>query len=781
MPDSSRPLTVAVIGNPNTGKSTLFTALTGVHSRIGNYPGVTVEKKTGRFTHAGRSVHLVDLPGTYSLSPRSLDERVSVDVLLGRQPDTDPIDGVLCIVDASNLERNLYVVSQVLDLGLPIVLVLNMWDVALDRGMKIDAAELQRRLQAPVIPCEAHRRKRLDEIRAALVGIGERTAAPPPPRVFPQTFYDEAQRLESTLKSWGESGLPAPLVERLLLDKHGQIEHDLDSAFPGQVSSLLAEARDRLKSHGCRIPSIEAKARYAWAKQLLHGVVESPQVRQATVSDRLDRYFTHKVWGLATFVLIMFVIFQAISVGAKPLMGLCEAAQGWVGDHVGNVLPPGPLKSLIVDGVIAGVGGVLVFLPQIVLLFLFIAVLEDCGYMARAAFVMDKLMSRIGLSGKSFVPLMSSFACAIPGIMATRTIENRRDRFVTILVAPLMSCSARWPVYWLMIAAFIPPIAWANGWITLHGLMLLAMSSLGALVAIPVAWILKQTFFRGETPPFVMELPSYKWPSPRIVVQRVWDQAMAFVTRAGTLIMATTILVWAASYFPASHSVEERLAGQVAEIAEQRKPELKRREDIEKKLEELREEIATPEAVATDSDPKMNRDRHIAELASEQAALNESLRSYDALVAERNAESERLLERSYLGRLGKTLEPAVLPLGWDWKIGVGVLASFPAREVIIATLGTIYSLGSDVDEKNAGLHAALHREAWPDGRPVYTIPVALSVMVFFALCAQCASTLMIIRRETNSWFWPAFTFIYMTGLAYLGALVTFQVGAKILG
>jgi ferrous iron transport protein B len=723
---SSRTLTVAVIGNPNTGKSTLFTALTGVHSRIGNYPGVTVEKKTGRFTHAGCTVNLVDLPGTYSLSPRSLDEMVSVDVLLGRQPDIGPVDAVLCIVDASNLERNLYVVSQVLDLGLPVVLVLNMWDVAQERGIEIDVKELSRRLNVPAIPCEAHRRRHVDEIRTALVESCGRTAADPP-RVLPKEFYDEAVRLSRQLAEWGETDLPMPLVERLLLDADGQIERGLEAKHPGRAGATLSEIRERLKACGCRIPTVEARARYAWAKQLLHGVVKSPTKRVVTTSDRLDRFFTHKIWGLAAFVVIMFVIFQAIYAGAQPLMQVCEAGQQWTGEFIGGFFAPGPLRSLIVDGVIAGVGGVLVFLPQIVMLFLFIAVLEDCGYMARAAFVMDKLMSKIGLSGKSFVPLMSSFACAVPGIMATRTIENRRDRFVTILVAPLMSCSARAPVYLLMIAAFFPPIAWAGGWITLKACMLFLMTSLGAVVAIPVAWILKQTFFRGETPPFVMELPSYKWPSPRIVVQRVWDRASAFVKRAGTLILATNILVWAACYFPESHAEEERLA---------------------------------------------------AEITAADASSREDL---DELIARRNAESERLLEQSLLGRAGKALEPAFIPLGWDWRIGIGVLASFPAREVIISTLGTIYSLGSDVDEKNQGLHRALRSAAWPDGRPVYTIPVALSVMVFFALCAQCASTLMIIRRETNSWFWPTFTFVYMTALAYLGALATYQIGSRIAG
>lgn len=773
---ASRPLTIAVIGNPNTGKSTLFTALTGVHSRIGNYPGVTVEKKTGRFTHHGVTVNLVDLPGTYSLSPRSLDEMVSVDVLLGRQPDVVQIDAVLCIVDASNLERNLYVVSQVLDLGLPVVLALNMWDVAQERGLQIDVAELGRRLQIPVIPCEAHRRKQVEEIRTALIRSAEQTV-PAPPRVLPQEFFEETRGLFERLRSLGESNLPLPLVERLLLDKDGQIERSLEEKHPGRVSTLLTEIRERLKSQGCRIPTIEAKSRYAWTKQLLHGVVTAPTSRVVTRSDRLDQFFTHKIWGLAAFVVIMFLIFQAISTGAAPLMELCEAGQGWIGEQVSARLAPGPLRSLIVDGVIAGVGGVLIFLPQIVLLFLFIAILEDCGYMARAAFVMDKLMSKIGLSGKSFVPLMSSFACAVPGIMATRTIENRRDRFVTILVAPLMSCSARAPVYVLMVAAFIPPIAWAGGWITLHGVMLFLMTSFGALVAIPVAWILKQTFFRGETPPFVMELPSYKWPSPFIVLQRVWNQAAAFVTRAGTLILATSILVWAASYFPESHEEEEWLAAQVDELGKQVKPEIQQRNEVEAELEKSSDLPEHEEIPAQEGVYRFTRRQRLEQLS----ALNDQLAFFDAKVAARNAESERLLEQSYLGRTGKTLEPVFAPLGWDWRIGVGVMASFPAREVIIATLGTIYSLGSDVDEKNQGLYHALQSAKWPDGRPVYTIPVALSVMVFFALCAQCASTLMIIRRETNSWFWPVFTFGYMTVLAYVAALITYQIGSRLAG
>jgi len=473
---------------------------------------------------------------------------------------------------------------------------------------------------------------------------------------------------------------------------------------------------------------------------VLEGIHTRPTTRSVTFSDKLDRILTHKFIGVAFFIALMFVVFQAIYAWAGPFMDAIETAQGWLAELVSMTLSPGPLRSLLNDGVIAGVGGVIVFLPQIVFLFLFIAILEDCGYMARAAFLMDRLMTKVGLSGKSFVPLMSSFACAIPGVMATRVIENRRDRMVTILVAPLMSCSARLPVYILLIAAFIPAITllqvvpeisiggfvfW-SGKVTLPGVVLLGMSSLGAVVAVPVAWILKKTMFRGETPPFIMELPSYKWPSPRIVFHRVYDRAKAFVLRAGTLIFATTIIVWAAGYFPGDHTVQHKLEAQIE---------------------------------ALNDNPENE-----AQLAQ--------------LVSQHNAVTAQLIETSFLGRVGHAIEPAVKPLGWDWRIGVGAIASFPAREVIISTLGTIYSMGGDVDEESAGLKDSLQQARWPDDRKVYNVPVALSIMVFFALCAQCGATLMVIRRETNSWFWPVFTFVYMTALAYVAALLVYQVGMR---
>lgn len=756
--------TIAVIGNPNTGKSTLFTALTGVHSRIGNYPGVTVEKKVGWFEYQNVHVQLVDLPGTYSLSPRTIDELVSVDVLLGRQSDVGQIDAVLCIVDASNLERNLYLFSQVLDLKLPTILVLNMWDVAQARGIQIDVAELSRRLGVPVIPCEAHRRKQVDAVRSAMV----QSSYPPRESIelFPPAFREESKKLEANLQTTGQTPLPAYLIERLILDVGGPLEQECAKRLNGEFSTQLQGARERLISAGCRVPSVEAKVRYAWVRQILSGIVIAPTKREVTATDKLDHWLTHKVWGLVTFCLIMFAVFQSISTIAEPFMGMCEAAQQYVGELIGGQLPPGPVRSLVVDGIIAGVGGILVFLPQICLLFLFIAILEDCGYMARAAFLMDKLMTKVGLSGKSFVPLMSSFACAIPGIMATRTIENRRDRMVTILVAPLMSCSARAPVYWLMVAAFFPQIYWLGGLLSLHGLMLFVMTFFGAIVAIPVAWFLKKSVFRGETPPFVMELPSYKWPSPLIVLHRVFDRASAFVMRAGTLIFATSILIWVTSYFPGNHKEEDRVLAQIQQLESKYEVPLAQKTKLEEQKKGLEESPSTDESKA-----------ELVTVESKLSELEQELQPLEELYQQRNTLAEGLLAESYLGRFGKAIEPAVKPLGWDWRIGIGVIASFPAREVIISTLGTIYSLGRDVDAENAGLQSALRSATWPDGRPVYSLPVALSIMVFFALCAQCASTLMIIRRETNHWGWAIFTFTYMTALAYAGAWIAYTVSS----
>jgi len=739
-------ITVALIGNPNTGKTTLFNALAGVRQRVGNYPGVTVEKKVGFTTHGGQRFRLIDLPGTYSLAPRSLDEMVTVDVLLGRRPDEPSPDVVLCIVDASNLERNLYLVSQALELGRPTVLALNMTDIAEQRGLKIDTSRMARRLGIRVVELQAHRRRGIAELKAALA-----SAAKDPPREavspLPPLFQQEVQRLSSELSgrqtsaAGGENGdaaLPRYLIERLLLDTSGYLQKSLFQHGDRAPGDQLQAARRRLEKEGLTIPGVEALERYRWVAEMLDGVASRPKRRLRTHSDRIDRVLTHRVAGTLIFVVLMTVVFQSVFQWAVPAMDMIDVGVGAAADFVKVQMPAGTLRSLLVDGVMAGVGGVIVFLPQIFILFFFIAVLEDCGYMARAAYLMDKLMSRVGLSGKSFIPLLSSFACAVPGIMAARVIENRRDRLTTILVAPLMTCSARLPVYTVLIAAFIPQRSVLGGIVGLQGVTLATLYLLGIVTAVVVALVLKRTIFRGATPPFVMELPSYKWPSPTTVLARMLQRGWAFVRRAGTIILAVSIIVWAALYFPHdTETVEAPYQARRAELTRQiaaLPPDDPRREDAREALGELQNQI---------------------------------LSDYS--------------RQSILGRLGHWIEPGVRPLGWDWRIGCAVIASFPAREVVIATLGVIYNLGQDVSTDDAQgatkLEAALSHATW-DGtdRPVYNVPVALSIMIFFALCAQCASTLVVIRRETGSWRWSAFTFVYMTTLAYFGALVTYHVG-----
>ncbi len=724
-------ITVALVGNPNTGKSTLFSALCGVPTRIGNYPGVTVEKKLGRYRDSMGEVTIVDLPGTYSLAARTMDEMVSVDVLLGRQPDVAKVDAIVAIVDATNLERNLYLYTQLQQIGVPILLVLNMWDRVASSGTKIELEQLKQRLNARIVVASASRHEGIEAIRDEIRTLTTESTQVAATSLMPREFQRVCDELCQWMRERQMPELPAFVMERLVLDSDGCYAQLLKSSpHAKELESFLQSKREQLAELGLRVPAIETKERYRWIRSQLAGVVTCPEDDTATWSDRIDRWLTHRIWGMVIFAFIMFLIFQSIYSGATGLMSAIETAQSWATGYVESMLAPGILRSLINDGIIAGVGAVLVFLPQILILFFFIGALEDCGYMARAAFVMDKLMTRLGLSGKSFLPLMSSFACAVPGIMATRVIDNTRDRMVTILIAPLMSCSARLPVYVLLIYAFVPDTRWLGGWVGLRGLILFAMHALGILVAIPVAWALKRWIFPGEAALFVMELPSYKSPSPRVVFYRVWERAQAFLGRAGTLIFATSVLVWALGYFPGNHTEVDQLT---------------------LRLEQL--------------------DANSPTLETETAELQGRIRQLNG----------QLIESSLLGRAGKSIEWIVRPLGWDWRIGVGAIASFPAREVIIATLGTIYSLGGDVDPDSEGLQDALRASRWPDGKPVYSIAVALSIMVFFALCAQCSATLMVIRRETNSWRWPLFTFVYMTALAYLGAFVTYQLATWIAG
>jgi len=648
-----KQITIALAGNPNAGKTTLFNSLTGLRQKVANYPGVTVERKEGPWQLNGSSADLIDLPGLYSLEATSLDEQIASQVITGEQAGIPKPDVVVAVVDATNLERNLYLVTQLFEFGIPVVVALTMIDIFEKQGHTIDVEMLSAMLKTPVVRVNARSgrgRKELAEKVHDLIGT------------TPETPYLEE--------------LPADVED----PRHAKIF-----------------------------------ARYQFISNAVQESVWHNDAKSHRLSDKIDKVLTHKVFGLAILVLILLLVFQTIFSWASLPMDLLEKGFGAIGDAVKASMPPGILADLLSDGIIAGVGGVVVFLPQILLLFLFISLLEDSGYMARAAFLMDKLMSRVGLHGKAFLPLISSFACAIPGIMATRTIESRRDRFATILIAPFMSCSARLPVYTLMIATFFAGRT-VFGFLSMGAVLMLAMYALGILVAVAVAAILKRTLLKAPPPPFLMELPPYRLPNLRTVLQNMLTRAWLFLKRAGTVILAISIILWALMYFPRG---------------------------------------------------------------SQQTAVSDQQAAAEQPTNDNQAASEQL-KNSFAGKLGHLIEPAIRPLGFDWKIGIALISSFAAREVLVSTLSIIYNVGKDEDAQSQTLVQAVKDAKTDDGRPAWTPLTALTLMVFFVLAMQCMSTIAVVRRETNSWRWPIFMLSYMTAIAYIGAFITYQ-GGKALG
>ena len=700
----TQSLTVALVGNPNSGKTTLFNALTGLRQKVGNYPGVTVEKKEGKtLLPNGSNARLIDLPGLYSLTPHSPDEVIAREVLMGLRHDTPQPDVILNVVDASNLERNLYLTSQLLDIGIPVVIALTMTDSAVKEGVTIQPEVLAKALKVPVIAVVASKKQGLQETLESL-SVAFHSVQPELAWRVPEAILSEISVLQEALQKESELTPRVAFAEAVtLLMQEG--DHAPTERLSPSVRTLIRETRDRLADNEIDFASKIIEARYAWIAQVCKGVVQSKyteQNRPISANERVDRVLMHPFWGYAFFVIVMTVVFQTIfSVGQGPASFIKDSL-GNLGKLLYKVMPAGDLRALLSEGVIGGVGTTLAFLPQILMLFFFISLLEDTGYMARAAFLIDRLMSKVGLHGKSFVPLLSSFACAIPGIMATRTIGDRKARLITILVAPLMSCSARLPVYLLMISAFVPnrPLLKVGGLtlLSLPGATFASMYFLGMIAAFGVAWIFHKTLLKGVAPSFLLELPPYRLPSFKTVVLQMLERAGLFVRRAATIILAVSVVVWFLSYYPRNPS----------------------------------------------------------------------------------ASPEEQLSNSYIGRIGHVIEPVMTPLGFNWKIGVGIASSFIAREVFVATMGTVYNVEDAEEKGNKQLQTRLQDEIDPrTGKHAYTPLTAVCLMVYYVLAMQCMSTFAVVRRETNGWKWPIFQLAYMSGLAWVVTFVLYQVGIRL--
>ncbi len=658
----------ALVGNPNSGKTTLFNSLTGLRQKVSNYPGVTVERKEGTaIGQHGEPIRLIDLPGAYSLNPQSPDEEILRDVLLGRRKDTPRPDAVICVIDSTNAERHLYLATQVLELGLPTILVLNMTDLAEENQVRIDPEKLSEKLQVPVIPMRANRRTGLPELRIAMSRHDLPVSAHQVP--MPEEIHALLEKTHATDPGQSRhAALYAPGEARELLDRNHQWEDRLIAARYDAIHSLCEHA------------------------------VRRPETEVVTRTDRLDAIFLHPIIGWTILIAVMATLFMMVFFGGElPMQGI-EWLFGVSSEFVQNVMPPGDLRDLITEGVIAGIGGVLVFLPQILILFFFIGLMEDSGYLPRVAFLLDRFMSRVGLHGRSFIPLLSAYACAVPAIMGTRTIDHPKDRLITILVTPFASCSARLPVYAIMIVTIFPtesvPLLAKAG-------LLFGMYALGTIGIFCFAWLFNRIFKRSVTSPSVMELPTYKAPSLGAVLSQMWDRSKLFVRRAGTVILGISILLWAANTYPKSPGAD----------------------------------------AATQS------------------------------------------ENSFAGRLGHAIEPVIKPLGYDWRIGVGIIASFAAREVFVGAMKISFNVADDEEDEavtTKRLRDRFVESKRDDGSPLFSPLTCLSLMVFYVFALQCASTVAVVRRETNSWRWPLFQIAYMTATAYLAALVVYQ-GGRLLG
>lgn len=726
--DQRRTLTIALVGNPNSGKTTLFNALTGLRQKVGNYPGVTVERRLGRAASRSADLAVIDLPGTYSLADRSPDERVTVDVVFGRLDAEHRPDLIVNICDVSNLARNLFLTTQCLETGVPVVVALTMVDLARSDGRDVDPQKLEEMLGVPVVAVVAHKKVGLDRLTDAI----DRAIATGPAKPvvkFPEAVGGAVERLQraaSTPLSFG-----AALQELLR-----ELTSEDDSDPRGVPLATVQKEQAALAEAGISWWKIEAEERYRFIDQKLARFVGETSVpsRWVRFADRIDAVLLNAFAGPAIFIAVMAVIFQAVfSWSEWPITQLengVEALSAAVGARIG----PGPFHDLLTDGIISGVGNVLVFLPQILMLFIALGILEDSGYLARAAVIMDRLMRSVGLQGKSFVPLLSSFSCAIPGVMATRSIENKSARLVTILIAPLLSCSARLPVYTLVVGAFFGGRK-IFGFVSSATVVMVGLYFFGIAVAVLMAFIFRKTIARGAEPSLVLELPPYRRPSVRAVLKNALDRGKVFVARAGSVILGLSVILWFLQAYPKDRVIIEKFAAERGVI----EAELGR--------------------VAADS--------------PEAAAISERLTVLDG------RERSEQLRQSYAGRIGRAVEPLIRPLGFDWRIGIGLVASFAAREVLVSTLAIVFDVSDDEDQ--GSLRRAISAPPGPGaGEGGYSALTALSLLVFFVLACQCISTVAVVRRETNSWKWAIFLLGYMTALAWVASFVVYQ-GGRLLG
>lgn len=738
-------ITIALAGNPNAGKTTIYNALTGARQHIGNYPGVTVEKKESTITYNGNTLKVIDLPGTYSLTAYSVEEVVARNVIINEKPDV-----VVDIIDSSNLERNLYLAVQLMELRIPLVFVFNMKDMAQEMGIKINVAKLSQLLGVPIIETVGSKGDGVKNILDEAIKVAQSNSINYPVISYDSIIEKSLSSIEALVKEYAQG--VENYNSRWLSVKLLEGDKDVLNLVP---SPIIAEEVKRAeidieKILGDMPETAIASARYGFISGACQECVTTTVEARHNMSDAIDSVLVNRVLGIPIFLGLMYLVFQLTFTLGDPFMGWIEQFFEFLGDKAGVLITHDLLRSLLVDGIIGGVGGVIVFLPNIIFLFIAIAVLEASGYMARVAFIMDKVMHKIGLHGKSFIPFLIGFGCSVPAIMATRTLDNQRDRIITMLVTPFMSCGARLPIYLLIIPAFFEKN---------QALVLWVIYLIGIVMAIVIAKLLGMTVLKGESAPFVMELPPYRIPTLKGVLTQMWERSWLYLKKAGTIILFISIVMWALTVFP--QFPEDKAEAYTASL-----PALEQTvsENTEKLSslgylipnEENAAEAEANNAKLSDAD-KAEAEKLVAVLEETNGKIDEILFNY----------SEAELEYSAAGRIGKFIEPVLTPLGFDWKIGTALIGAFAAKEVFVAQMGIVYSLG-EVGEDSDALRAKLQEN--------YTPLVGFAIMVFALLSAPCMATFAIVKRESNSWKWAFFQFFGMTFVAYITTLLIYQIG-----